>query len=131
MGLARVRQALALAQAGVPAADAGRMDPDRPGQALTWHPHRSQPSVPSGPRARVEANLAASISRVPPRERRAYDRLSSAAPRAGVSERTLRRWIAEGRLAGYRVGPRLLRVHRAELDALFSAVPTAARAKLR
>jgi len=54
-----VRRALALAQTGVPAADAGRVDPDRPGQALTWHPHRSQPSVPSGPRARVEANLAA------------------------------------------------------------------------
>jgi hypothetical protein len=50
---------LAAAQAGVPAADAGRGDPDRPGQALTWHPSRSQPSVPSGPRARVEANIAA------------------------------------------------------------------------
>jgi len=43
----------------VPAADAGRLDPNRAGQALTWHPSRSQPSVPSGPRARVEANLAA------------------------------------------------------------------------
>jgi len=50
---------LAAAQAGVPAADAGRGDPDRPGQALTWHPSRSQPSVPSGPRTRVEANIAA------------------------------------------------------------------------
>ena len=54
-----MRRALALAQTGVPAADAGRVDPDRPGQALTWHPHRSQPSVPSGPRARVQANIVA------------------------------------------------------------------------
>lgn len=61
-----------------------------------------------------------------PHERRAYDSLSSAAQRAGVSERTIRRWIAHGRLAGYRVGPRLLRVDRAELDALFAVIPTAA-----
>ncbi len=54
-----MRRALALVQAGVPAAAAGRLDPDRPGQARTWHPSRSQPSVPSGPRARVEANIAA------------------------------------------------------------------------
>jgi N12 class adenine-specific DNA methylase len=46
-------------QTGGPAGDAGRVDPDRAGQALTWHPHRSQPSAPSGPRARVQANIAA------------------------------------------------------------------------
>lgn len=68
----------------------------------------------------------ATSSTAAPRERRAYDSLASAAERAGVSERTVRRWIADGRLAGYRVGPRLLRVDRAELDALFAVVPTAA-----
>lgn len=63
------------------------------------------------------------------RERRAYDSLAVAAQRAGVSERTIRRWIAEGRLVGYRIGPRLLRVDRAELDALFSVVPTVRRSQ--
>lgn len=65
------------------------------------------------------------------RDRRAYDSLASAAQRAGVSERTVRRWIADGRLAGYRVGPRILRVDRAELDALFAVVPTTAGPRLR
>lgn len=59
------------------------------------------------------------------RERRAYVSLAQASEHVGVSERTIRRWIADGRLAGYRVGPRLLRVDRAELEALFSAIPTA------
>lgn len=62
------------------------------------------------------------------RERRVYVSLADASEHVGVSERTIRRWIADGRLAGYRVGPRLLRVDRAELDALFAAIPTATRA---
>ncbi len=33
------------------------------------------------------------------------------------AERTLRRYIASGRLTGYRVGPRLVRVDLNELDA--------------
>lgn len=61
------------------------------------------------------------------RGRRTYVSLAQAAEHVGVSERTIRRWIADGRLAGYRVGPRLLRVDRAELEALFSAIPTAIR----
>lgn len=61
------------------------------------------------------------------RERRAYVSLAQASDHVGVSDRTIRRWIADGRLVGYRVGPRLLRVDRAELEALFSALPTATR----
>ena len=64
-GLARVRWALTLAQGGVPAADAGRVDPAVSDAALTWHPSRAEPSVPSGPRARVEANLAAALMQPP------------------------------------------------------------------
>lgn len=59
--------------------------------------------------------------------RRAYVSLAQASEHVGVSERTIRRWIADGRLAGYRVGPRLLRVDCAELEALFSAIPTTIR----
>lgn len=61
------------------------------------------------------------------RERRAYVSIAQASEHVGVTERTIRRWIADGRLAGYRVGPRLLRVDHAELEALFSALPTAIR----
>jgi len=40
--------------------------------------------------------------------------LSAAAEYYGVTPRTIRRWVAQGRLTAYRVGPRLLRV---DLDA--------------
>lgn len=42
----------------------------------------------------------------------------------GVSERTLRRRIADGSLPAYRFGPRLLRVKLADLDQLMQRVPT-------
>ena len=61
------------------------------------------------------------------RERCAYVSIDQASEHVGVTKRTIRRWIADGRLAGYRVGPRLLRVDRAELEALFSAIPTVIR----
>jgi len=36
----------------------------------------------------------------------------------GVSEKTVERWIAEGRLDAYRIGPRLVRVRRESLEKL-------------
>ena len=44
---------------------------------------------------------------------------------SGLSEKTLRRYIADGRLTGYRLGARLLRIDLNELDALFKVIPTA------
>lgn len=44
--------------------------------------------------------------------------VADAAAYAGVSTRTVRRWIAYGRLPGYRVGARLVKVDQAELDDL-------------
>lgn len=52
--------------------------------------------------------------------------LTEAAARAGVSPRTIRRYIAAGRLPGYRVGPRLIRVDVADLDALVHPVAISA-----
>jgi excisionase family DNA binding protein len=52
-------------------------------------------------------------------------RLSAAAAYADVSTRTLRRYIAQGRLTGYRVGPRLVKVDLTELDPLARPIPTA------
>lgn len=44
---------------------------------------------------------------------------------AGVSTKTIRRWIANGVLPGYRMGPRLLKVDLNDLDALARRIPTA------
>lgn len=62
----------------------------------------------------------------PPRgSRRRYESVSEAAARVGVSTKTVRRWIASGQLAGYRMGPRLLRVDPDDVDAMLTLVPTA------
>jgi excisionase family DNA binding protein len=44
--------------------------------------------------------------------------IQEAANRCGVHYRTLRRWVAEGRINAVRVGPRLLKVAVADLDSL-------------
>jgi excisionase family DNA binding protein len=38
--------------------------------------------------------------------------IKQAADFHGVDEKSIRRWIAQGRLTGYRVGPRLIRLDR-------------------
>ncbi|WP_373234863.1 excisionase family DNA-binding protein [Mycobacterium marinum] len=48
--------------------------------------------------------------------------LQEAASRCDVDYRTIRRWIAAGRLNAVRVGPRLLKVDPADLEALFHPV---------
>lgn len=50
--------------------------------------------------------------------------IAEAAARLGVSPKTIRRWIAAGRVTGFRAGPRLLRVDVADLDAVLRVVPT-------
>lgn len=52
--------------------------------------------------------------------------LSDAAKIADVHPRTLRRYIASGRLTAYRVGPRLIKVDLNELEASFQPVGGAA-----
>lgn len=44
--------------------------------------------------------------------------ISDAAEHYGVSEKSIRRWIAADLLEAKRVGPRLIRVNLASLDAL-------------
>lgn len=48
-----------------------------------------------------------------------------AAEYLGITTRTLRRMVARGDLPGYRMGPRLTRFDRAELDALMQPIPAA------
>jgi excisionase family DNA binding protein len=53
--------------------------------------------------------------------------LAEAASRFNVSTRTLRRWVADGRLPAWRVGPRMIRVAPADVAALARPVPTIKR----
>ncbi|MEJ7831914.1 MAG: helix-turn-helix domain-containing protein [Nocardioides sp.] len=54
----------------------------------------------------------------------------AAAEYAGVTDRTIRNYIARGELTGYRVGKgRLVRVDLNELDALLRPIPTAGGGK--
>lgn len=50
--------------------------------------------------------------------------LQAAAEELGVCVRTVRRHISRGELPAYRVGPRLLRVNREDLEAVMSPVPS-------
>jgi excisionase family DNA binding protein len=64
----------------------------------------------------------------PPRDsRRHYESVANAAARVGVSTKTVRRWIASGQLAGYRVEARLLRVDPDDVDRILTPIPTASR----
>ena len=49
--------------------------------------------------------------------------LKEAADWYGVSERTLRRRVSEGRLPAYRIGPRSIRVKAADVEALAERIP--------
>jgi excisionase family DNA binding protein len=64
-----------------------------------------------------------------PHHRRHYVSLNKAAEYLDTSPRTIRRAIAEGRVTGYRFGPRTLRVDLDEIDALLRRVRTAGVAR--
>jgi excisionase family DNA binding protein len=51
--------------------------------------------------------------------------IRSAAETFGVSEKTIRRRIAEGQLKAYRLGPRAIRVDLSDLGDLLRPIPTA------
>jgi excisionase family DNA binding protein len=50
--------------------------------------------------------------------------IAAAAEHLGVSERSIRRWIAEGLLPAYRVGPTLIRLDLDDVDKLARRIPT-------
>ncbi len=55
-----------------------------------------------------------------------YETLAEVAARYNCSTKTVRRRIAEGKLTAYRLGPHLIRIDRAEADALLRPIPAAA-----
>jgi excisionase family DNA binding protein len=52
--------------------------------------------------------------------------LQEAADRCGVSYRTVRRWISDGRINAVRVGPKLLKISVSDLDRIVQPVGGAA-----
>ena len=57
-----------------------------------------------------------------------FETINEAAARLRLSPRTVRRRIADGQLSAYRFGPVLIRLDRAEVDALLRPIPTAGTA---
>ena len=49
--------------------------------------------------------------------------IQSTSKQYGVSEKTLRRYIAQGKITGYRFGPRMIRVDLDEVEALLQPIP--------
>ena len=56
----------------------------------------------------------------------AHPTIKQTANHLGVDARTVRRWISDGRLIAYRVGPRLIRVDRESVLKLASPIGGAA-----
>lgn len=54
-----------------------------------------------------------------------YGNLRVVAEYLGLTERSVRRYIAEGELPAYRLGPREIRIKWADVDRLLTPVPTA------
>jgi len=63
------------------------------------------------------------VRRIESRHR--LESITNAAEYLGVSTKTIRRWIADGLISGYRAGPKLIRVDLTELDAMLRPIPTA------
>src|SRR5665647_2627647 len=107
-------------------------------QSIRPWPERTDPSTRGSAtleRFDVVRGAAVALSQVTGRKRamttpsqasrRQYESIGDAAGRLGVSTKTVRRWIASGQLAGYRVGPRLLRVDPDDLDRMLRLIPAA------
>jgi excisionase family DNA binding protein len=59
--------------------------------------------------------------------KRRYGSLALGAETLDVSERTIRRMIANGLIKGFKVGPRLVRVDLNEIEALPVLIPSGGR----
>lgn len=56
--------------------------------------------------------------------KRRLESVAVAADYADVGTRTIRRWISNGLITGYRVGPRLVKIDLNELDQIIRPIPT-------
>lgn len=58
---------------------------------------------------------------------RRFESIPNAAEYLGVAPKTIRRWITEGRITGFRAGPRIILVDRNEIDGLLTPIQPADR----
>lgn len=58
------------------------------------------------------------------RDMRTFISIQDAAEMVGVSVKTIRRWIAHGKLTAYRPSARVIRLDAAEVDAMMDATAT-------
>jgi excisionase family DNA binding protein len=95
--------------------------------ATPARPYAQARATDGRPRGRSDARQRGGKADTAPRATgtRRLVGLAAAAAYADVSTRTLRRYIAQGRLTGYRVGPRLLKVDLDDVDRLARPIPTA------
>lgn len=54
--------------------------------------------------------------------------IKEAAAYAGLSVKTIRRYVIDGRITGYRIGPKLIKIDLDEIDSLISPVAATGRA---
>jgi len=92
---------------------------------MSTRPPQRRPAAPGTHRRNPERSNPAGTRRQPDRPRRRLVGLAAAAAYADISTRTLRRYISHGRLTGYRVGPRLVKIDLNELDELARPIPAA------
>jgi excisionase family DNA binding protein len=64
-------------------------------------------------------------TKTPTKTARRLESVDGAAEYAGVSTKTIRRWISAGIITGYRMGPRLIRIDLNEIDAMLRPIPAA------
>lgn len=57
---------------------------------------------------------------------RRYGSIADGAELLGVTERTVRNFIARGQLTGYRLGAKTIRIDMREVESLLKPIPTAA-----
>lgn len=91
---------------------------DKLSEHATWH--RSAQRVPAGQPKRSRTSRQAKESSRP-----TLVRISDAVDILGVTERTVREWIATGRLPAYRLGSQQIRLNEDDVYALLRQVPTA------
>lgn len=53
--------------------------------------------------------------------------LQQIATEFGISDRTVRRMVADGRIPASRLGPRLVRIHRRDVAQAFAPIPAVTR----
>lgn len=83
------------------------------------------PGPPRSQARKRDKPMPSSASPKPATDHPRWGSIALAAETVGCSDRTIRRWISEGRLTGYRLGSRAIRVDLNELDALFQPIPAA------